>query len=148
MTVHATSVAVGPAAVLLRGPSGSGKSDLALRLISTAALAAGGDRTCQLIADDQTVLRLNSGRLMASAPSTLAGKLEVRGVGIIDVPWRNDVEVRLVIDLTSGEHIERFPLSDETANLLGQAISRRRLAPFEPSAPLKVLLLLRALSAT
>ena len=72
MMVHATCVAIGDRAVLLCGPSGSGKSDLALRLIDGGA---------QLVADDQVVLRAEGGRIVARAPEALAGRMEVRGIG-------------------------------------------------------------------
>ncbi len=76
LLVHATAVAIEGEAVLLRGPSGSGKSDLALRLIDGGA---------QLVADDQTLLRRAGGRVLASAPPAIAGLLEVRGVGVVRV---------------------------------------------------------------
>ena len=69
--LHATAVAIGGVAVLIEGPSGSGKSDLALRLI---------DRGAVLISDDQTLLIRAGSRLLARPPQTIAGKLEVRGV--------------------------------------------------------------------
>ena len=74
--VHATAVAIDGRALLLRGPSGAGKSDLALRLIDAGA---------RLIADDQSVLRREGGRLLAAVPAAIAGLIEVRGVGILRV---------------------------------------------------------------
>ncbi len=75
--VHGTSVALGGDGILLRGPSGSGKSDLALRLIADGA---------RLVADDQTELRGVGETLEMAAPAAIAGRLEVRGVGILRVP--------------------------------------------------------------
>ena len=98
--MHATCVAVGDAGLLLRGPPGAGKSDLALRLID------GGAR---LVADDQTELRTEGGRLLARAPEVLAGKLEVRGLGILDLDHRDEVPVCLLVDLTPGRDPERLP---------------------------------------
>lgn len=72
-TVHATTIAIDGAGVLLRGPSASGKSDLALRLIDDGA---------RLVADDRTVLALRDGIVEASAPPSIRGKIEVRGLGI------------------------------------------------------------------
>ena len=96
---HATTVAIGDAAALLVGASGTGKSDLALRCLSLAP-----SQICpepfSLVSDDQTELRVADGRILASAPPTIAGKLEVRGLGIIDIDWRDDVEVVLVANLT------------------------------------------------
>src|SRR3546814_14236208 len=72
-TVHATTVALDGTGVLLRGPAGSGKSDLALRLI---------DQGARLVADDRTALALEGGRIIARAPETIAGRTEVRGLEI------------------------------------------------------------------
>ena len=85
-TVHASTVATGGRAVLLSGPSGSGKSDLALRLI---------DRGFTLVSDDQTVVMREGDRLIASAPPTIAGKLEVRGLGIVEMETLTDVPIAL-----------------------------------------------------
>ena len=92
-----------PVAVLLRGPSGAGKSDLALRLI---------DRGARLVADDQTELRLADGGLLARAPQTIQGKMEVRGLGIAELRPLRDVPVGLVVDLVDGQSVERVPDSD------------------------------------
>src|SRR5689334_24249403 len=82
--VHGTCVALGRRAALLRGPSGAGKSDLALRFL---ALSNEDGEKALLVADDQVFVGSNgSGELVASAPPTIAGKIEVRGLGIIEVP--------------------------------------------------------------
>ena len=75
-TLHASTVALDGRAVLISGPSGSGKSDLALRLL---------DRGFTLVSDDQTIVRKDGGRLLAAAPPTIHGKLEIRGVGIVEM---------------------------------------------------------------
>ena len=75
--IHATTVQLGAHGVLIIGPSGSGKSDLALRLIGEGAL---------LVSDDQTRLTLKDGRLIATAPATIAGRIEARGIGIQRAP--------------------------------------------------------------
>ena len=134
--VHGTSVALGGDGVLLRGPSGCGKSDLALRLID------GGAR---LIADDQTELRLSGRDVIASPPATIAGQLEVRGVGILRVPFVSRIPLRLVVDLVPPESVERMP-EDEHAELLGRPVRRLALAAFEASTPAKIRLALRALA--
>ena len=134
--VHGTSVALGGDGVLLRGTSGCGKSDLALRLID------GGAR---LIADDQTELRLSSSDVIASAPATIAGQLEVRGVGILRVPYVGHIPIRLVVDLVPAESVERMP-GEEYCELLGRSIRRLGLAAFEASTPAKIRIALSALS--
>lgn len=134
--VHASSVEIDGHAVLIRGPSGGGKSDLALRLIDGGA---------QLIADDQTRLAAEGGRLFASAPAAIAGLLEVRGVGIVRLPHRERVPVALVVDLVAAEQVERLPEPSQAA-LLGQVVPRLALAGFEASAAAKVRLAM--LSAT
>jgi serine kinase of HPr protein (carbohydrate metabolism regulator) len=131
--IHATCVEVDGVGVLLRGPSGSGKSDLALRLID------GGAR---LVADDRTDLAVEDGRLVASCPAALAGRLEARGVGIGPVPSLPRVRVGLVVDLVAPEAVERLP-EPATCLIAGMAIPRLALAPFEASAPAKLRLAAR-----
>ncbi len=96
--IHASCVAIGARGVLLLGPSGAGKSDMALRLID------GGAR---LVADDRTILFLARGALHAKAPPTIAGLLEIRGVGIVRLPTRPRVKVVLVVRL--GREGARLP---------------------------------------
>lgn len=129
--VHATTVASGGRAVLLMGLSGSGKSDLALRLI---------DRGFALVSDDRTLLLKQGNRLIASAPATIAGKMEVRGLGIVDMDTAGDTPVALVVDLT--EKAERLP--DEQANrrFLGIAIPLIAMDARAASAAAKVVLAL------
>ena len=95
--VHGTCVALGRRGVLLRGGAGSGKSDLALRFM---ALPSGGALCPGLVADDQVYVTANpDGTLTASAPPTIAGKIEVRGLGIMPVPFLPEAELVLVCDL-------------------------------------------------
>jgi len=130
-------VAVDGAGVLLRGPSGSGKSDLALRLIDGGAA---------LVADDGVELRRAGGRLVASlpgsAPASVRGRLEVRGVGILPVPFVAEAPVVLAVEL--GVLPDRLP-EPEMAQWLGVDVPLLRLAGLEPSAPAKVRLAVRAL---
>ncbi|MDP6707524.1 MAG: HPr kinase/phosphatase C-terminal domain-containing protein [Alphaproteobacteria bacterium] len=125
---HATCVDLDGGAVLLRGASGSGKSDLALRLIDAGAV---------LVADDQVRLECRDGRLFASPPAALAGLLEVRGLGIVRLPHRADAWVRLVVDLVAPGDVERLP-EDEEVEIAGVALPRVALAPFEASAMAKL----------
>lgn len=134
--VHATAVALpappgaNPAwrGVLLRGPSGSGKSDLALRLI---------ERGARLVADDQVALAHEAGALHAAAPAPLAGQLEVRGLGIVSLGALDQVRIVLVVDLVAPEAIERLP-EPAVAMVAGVALPLLRLAPFTDSATAKV----------
>lgn len=130
-TIHATSVALGGRAVVLSGESGSGKSDLALRLI---------DRGFGLVADDRTVVRRSGDRLLASAPATIAGKLEVRGLGIVEMPAQGDVPVALWVELT-GE-IERLPEEGRCRHLLGLDVPLVSIDSRSASAAAKVALAL------
>jgi HPr kinase/phosphorylase len=137
MRVHGTSVALGSGGLLLRGPSGSGKSDLALRLIDAGA---------RLVADDQTELRRLGDALTMTAPASLAGRIEVRGIGILRVPSVARAPLRLVVDLVAPERVERMP-EPEFCELLGRAVPLLRLAPFEASTPAKLRLALAACAA-
>ena len=125
--VHASAVAIGGRAVLIGGRPGAGKSDLALRLI---------DRGAALISDDYCDVRRAEGALRASAPATIAGKIEVRGLGLVELATAQDVPVGLFVDLDHAP--ERMPEPGETRMLAGIAVPVLRLAGLEASAPLKV----------
>jgi serine kinase of HPr protein (carbohydrate metabolism regulator) len=126
-TVHATCVAIGGRGVLIRGRSGSGKSDLALRLI---------DRGARLVSDDYTILSEDGGRVFARAPETIAGKLEIRGVGIVEMERATDAPVCLIADLD--EVPERLPEAAIGTVMLGTIIPAMALAALEASAVLKL----------
>ena len=130
-TVHATCVAVDARAVLIGGPSGAGKSDLALRLI---------DRGFTLVSDDQTLVRKSGERLLATAPAAIAGKLEIRGIGIVDMETVNDVPICLVVDLTSD--IRRMPDDSRERSVLGIAVPLISVDATAASAAAKVALAL------
>jgi HPr kinase/phosphorylase len=131
--VHGTAIALGSDGILLRGPSGAGKSDFALRLI---------DQGARLVADDQIELRREGGEITMSAPETIAGQIEVRGLGIVALPSVVSAPLRLVVDLMPSQEIERMPLPRESS-FLGCAVPAVALAPFEASAPAKLRLALR-----
>ncbi len=136
--IHATAVALpvdeGWAGVLLRGASGSGKSDLALRLI---------DQGARLIADDQTELHLTDGALTLRAPTRVAGRMEVRGLGLVRVPRVEHASLVLVADLVAAAKIDRLP-PPRAVTLAGVSIAALHLAPFEASAAAKLRLAVRA----
>lgn len=124
--VHATTVAIGGRGVMIAGPSGAGKSDLALRLI---------DRGAVLVSDDYTECLARDGTLVASAPATIAGQIEVRGIGIVDMPHAPAAPVALVVML--GESVERMP-DPYPKRVAGIDIPAIALAAFEVSTPIKV----------
>jgi HPr kinase/phosphorylase len=136
LLVHATAIAIEGVAILLRGPSGSGKSDLALRLID------GGAR---LIADDQALLRRADNQVFVRAPAEIAGLIEVRGIGILHVDLINEAPIALVVDLVPSTQIERIP-DNRFERVLGLAVPLITLAPFEASAPAKLRFAWRALA--
>jgi PTS system mannose-specific IIA component len=118
-------VALGRTAALLRGPSGSGKSDLALRFLFLARRGPAALEAPILVADDQVCLVRNDGRILAKSPDTIRGKMEVRGVGIVEVKSLMEAELALVVDLMPGtEKIERLPEGNAKARLLALARTR------------------------
>lgn len=125
-TVHATTVAIEGRAVLIFGRSGAGKSDLALRLI---------DRGASLVSDDYTIVTAQGGALVTSPPDTIAGKMELRGVGIIDLPHDSGIPAALIVDLDHDP--DRLP-DPGTRDLAGIPIPVISLHGLEPSAPIKV----------
>ena len=130
-SVHASTVALAGRAVMISGPSGSGKSDLALRLM---------DRGFKLVSDDQTLVRRDGERLIASAPPNIAGKIEVRGIGIIEVEAVVDVPVALLVELTSD--IQRLPDDARERPILGIALPLVSIDAMTASATSKVALAL------
>jgi serine kinase of HPr protein (carbohydrate metabolism regulator) len=141
--VHGTCVALGGRAALLRGAPGAGKSDLALRFL---ALPNEGELRPLLVADDQVQLDVNGTTVTVSAPEMLAGMMEVRGLGIQEMPTIAAARLVLVCDLVAADHVPRMPPDpwDRTA-LEGVDMPLLHLSPFEASAPLKLkMALLRA----
>jgi len=130
-TVHASTVATDGRAVLIMGPSASGKSDLALRLL---------DRGFTLVSDDQTVVKRDGDRLMASAPPNIAGKIEIRGIGIVDMETVSNIPVALLVELTS--EIQRLPDESRERPLLGLKLPLISIDAMTASAPSKVALAL------
>ncbi|HEX6442847.1 MAG TPA: HPr kinase/phosphatase C-terminal domain-containing protein [Stellaceae bacterium] len=131
--IHATAVAIDGRAVLLRGPSGSGKSDLALRLIDAGA---------RLIADDQSQLERLGNQIVVRPPTAIAGLIEVRGIGIVKLAPVMEAPLALLADLVPAETIERLPAA-RLEQILGLELPLIAIAPFEASAVAKFRLALR-----
>lgn len=133
LRLHASCVVFEACGILLTGPSGAGKSDLALR-----AIDAGGI----LVADDQIEIWRHGDTLVARPPPLLAGLLEVRGLGLLRLPHRDETRLALLVDLVVPERVPRLP-GDGVSDLLGVVLPRVLLTPFEPSALTKLRLAVR-----
>lgn len=139
LRIDGVAVAIDSQAVILRGPSGSGRSDLALRLI---------DEGAQLISDEQVELHREGERLLvgipAAMPAELRGVIEARGVGLVAVPHVDRfMPLAWVIDMVGAAEIERMPAA-ETAEYLGVAAPLLKLDPFAVSATAKLRLAVRS----
>jgi serine kinase of HPr protein (carbohydrate metabolism regulator) len=130
-TIHATTVAIDGQAVLIAGPSGSGKSDLALRLI---------DRGAVLVSDDYTEVRRTGDALIAAPPATIAGRMEVRGIGIVPCPHLPEATVAMAVQLDRS--VERLPDRGHRT-IVGVSVREITLDAFAASAPIKCELALR-----
>jgi serine kinase of HPr protein (carbohydrate metabolism regulator) len=108
------------AGVLLKGPSGSGKSDLALRLI---------ERGGMLVADDRVELFRDGTALAARAPRALAGLLEIRGVGIVEFPFAASAQIALVVELAGTDKIARLPEPERYTPPASLGLSREHWPP-------------------
>lgn len=126
-TIHASCVAIDGVAVLIEGRSGAGKSDLALRLI---------DRGAVLVSDDYTTLVRRDGTLIARPPANLAGRIEVRGIGIVEMDHVADVPVALIVVIV--EAPPRMPADGRRRRIAGVELHEIALPALEPSAPVKV----------
>lgn len=136
MQVHGSCCAWQGLAVLLRGAPGSGKSDLALRLV---------DAGFSLVADDRVDLAVADGAVTASAPPALAGLIEVRGIGVVEVGPSVSARLGLLADLAPGGEGERLP-EPRCEDLLGIAVPAIRLDPAAASAVARVRLALDVLA--
>ncbi|GAB2179620.1 HPr kinase/phosphorylase [Dongia sp. agr-C8] len=133
LAIDGTAIAVGNAALLLTGPSGSGKSDLALRMID------GGAR---LISDDRVELVVDGDRLCCRAPGnippSLLGRIEARGIGIVPAPRTTGATpLQWLVELVPAAQVERLPAA-ESRTFLGHAVPVLRLNAFEASTAVKL----------
>lgn len=139
--IHGTCLAIGEDGVLLLGQPGAGKSDLALRLIDGSGMGLSGVlRAAMLVADDQVAIRKGEGgSLIASPPPALAGKLEIRGLGIAELPHVPAVALRLAVRLTPAAEIERLPdLARARMEILGIGVPLVLINPEKASAPARI----------
>lgn len=133
--IHATLVSLQNKGILLKGKSGSGKSDLALRLIE--------NKGAILVADDMVELNIDNNRLIGKSPQNLAGLLEVRGIGIVCYPYKKESTIDLIVDLqNTRENIERMPIMVKDV-ILGLEINKIDLYAEGNSAPDKIVAALR-----
>ncbi len=117
---------------MITGKSGSGKSDLALRLMDEGAV---------LVADDQVALSVaNNGlAVLASPPAAIAGFIEARHIGVLRVPYLEAVPVALCVELAAlDEKIERMPDKGENVDLAGAKVRRIKLPAFAASTTAKI----------
>lgn len=148
LLVHGTCVAIsGPEidvrGALLRGAPGSGKSDLALRFISLFGGEEESSHCAQLVSDDQVQLFREGDTLLARPPAPIAGRLEVRGLGIVEVDHRAQAPLVVIVDLTSPDEVPRMPADPlPCEDILGVCVPVLKLNPFELSSPVKLKLAL------
>ena len=128
MLLHATCVEINQKAVLLIGKPGAGKSDTALRLIDLGGV---------LVADDQVDLQIIDGVLTAHPPAAIEGLLEIRGVGIVSMPFCTESPVSLVVELVPTEQVERLP-EPQFYEIAGHMIPLLKLCAFDASTPVKI----------
>ena len=133
--VHASCVSVDGRGLLITGSSGSGKSDLALRLIDGGAL---------LIADDQTELSIENGELIARCPAAIKGLIEARYLGPLPAPSIESTAVAAILEPGVAAELERLPEPTHSV-YLGIRLPMVRLPYLEASSPAKVRLWLSSL---
>ncbi|MCH9765888.1 MAG: HPr kinase/phosphatase C-terminal domain-containing protein [Alphaproteobacteria bacterium] len=139
--MHGTAVAAAGRGALIRGASGSGKSDLALRCLMHAPSPL-LPNAVSLISDDRVAIEVRAGALIASPPPAIAGLLEVRGLGLYRFEYTSEAPVAVVVDLVASDKIERLPVTKTEAVIAGISIPLIQLAAFDASAATKLLLAL------
>jgi serine kinase of HPr protein (carbohydrate metabolism regulator) len=139
---HGTCIALDGRAALLRGPSRSGKSDLALRCITLGLTLGKRALRADLVADDGVMVERRGRCLLVRPPDAIKGKLEVRGLGIIEVSFVPEAELVLLVPLMPFEEIERLPDPRAAEEVLGVMLPVLPVDAFEAAAPQKVLLAL------
>jgi HPr kinase/phosphorylase len=142
--VHGTAISLAGRAALIRGSSGSGKSDLALRCLMQVSTPLVPE-AASLVADDQVLVEPTDDKLFVSSPSSIRDLLEVRGIGVLRVPAIDKAELVLLVDLVPPTLVERFPDPPKRLDLLGVSLPVLNLTSFENSSSLKLLLALHGL---
>jgi HPr kinase/phosphorylase len=125
--IHATGICINGQGVIIIGPSGSGKSDLALRLI---------DRGATLISDDRIIINIRDNGITLNQAPNIEGKLEVRGIGILCILATNNIPLRMLVDLNA--KVERLPDQPAYQQIAGISLPCIAISGFEASAPIKV----------
>jgi HPr kinase/phosphorylase len=143
--VHVTAIANAGRAALLRGPTSTGQSDLALRCLMQAPTTL-LSHTVELVSDDQVLIERAGQLLLVRAPPALRGLLEVRGVGIMRMPAIESGHLSLVVDLVAADKVERLPEARRNVVVADVPVPCLEIAPFEMSAPFKLLLALQQVS--
>lgn len=134
--MHATAIVLGERGVLIAGPSGSGKSSLALALVEKFRTAG---QFAKLVSDDQVFLSAYQGRLLCHAPSTIAGLVEVRGLGPVPAEHEAAAAVDLLVRLVPAHEVDRLP-EGTSELLLGCMVPRVMLAEREIIAAVPAIL--------
>lgn len=139
-SLYGTCVAAGQNAILLRGESGAGKSDLALRFLHLQNTNTQNQDHC-LVADDRVIVSCKQGKLIARAPENIEGLIEVRGIGLIPCKFVPQAELKIVADLVPQEQVPRmqYPYCEDSyTEIEGLRIPCIKIFPFETSAPIKL----------
>jgi HPr kinase/phosphorylase len=138
--LHANCVALGRVGVLILGKPGSGKSDLTLRLIEAAGVGLGRRPIkATLVSDDQVLVKRRGGKLHASPPKAIAGLLEIRGLGIVRLPYRKSMALALAVRLAPAAKIERLPdLTKSRLEIAGLTLPLILIDPASASAPARL----------
>jgi serine kinase of HPr protein (carbohydrate metabolism regulator) len=123
-TIHATALIVGHRGILIRGPSGSGKSRLALSLLQSA-----GSGFVRLVGDDRIHLAAVNGRLLMRPATALAGLIELRGLGIVRLPFEPVAVAHLVVDLAASDAARIPDLAAQSVEIAGVRLARLPVAP-------------------
>lgn len=135
LNIHASAVSWQNQGIIIFGPSGSGKSDLCLRLIV--------EHGARLVSDDRCEIELKADRPTVFAPQNIKGKLEIRGVGIATISSVDSAPLCLAVQIVPPqEEIERLPLG-QSYQILGKSLPLIKIHAFEASAPAKILMALK-----